>query len=318
MKIAYLITAYIDPEQLARLVRVLTPSAAEQAEGMTAAFYIHIDSKVDIAPFRQAVTGLSSVTFAAQRYWINWGGFNQVLAYKQLLTDALAVPGGYDRYVCLSATDYPLWSRRKIYDTFDANPQREYVGAYRIPGSKDFQQVQKVRYYHFFRDLQLPLRMKRALCFASRRLMRILPLRKPLTFVGSSGTEYDAYTGSDYWALTHYCAAHALDVMEHDVKFMDYFRTSYIPSENVIPTIVMNSRFAANVAIHCTDEMYPGLEALTPLQYTQYRGAIKVYKLDDWDELHETDRMFFRKARTGVSDSLLDRLDKENGNSKVS
>lgn len=47
MRIAYLITAYTDPNALARLVKALKTDYAD--------FYIHIDKKVKFSPFVQAI-----------------------------------------------------------------------------------------------------------------------------------------------------------------------------------------------------------------------------------------------------------------------
>lgn len=92
---------------------------------------------------------------------------------------------------------------------------------------------------------------------------------------------------------------------------MDYFKYSYIPSESVVNTIIFNSDYKERCAIQIEQDYYPGLEALTPLHYTSYKKAIKIYKENDWEELQSTDRMFFRKAKSGISDTLIERLENE-------
>lgn len=304
MNIAYIITAYIDPKQLGRLIKRLQLSD----ELGHSDFFIHIDKKVDEKPFRDALKSESNVYWCSNRYWINWGGFNQVLSQMELLS--MVFDEGkrdYDRVICLSATDYPLKSNEALIDMWQQDV--EYIGGFNLCKCNDELQKRKVKDYHFFRDLNVSLKLRRALSGSFKMIMHALPIKKPLHFVGLQGAEYDAYTGSDYWALTGKCARFVYETMLHDAKLMDYFRYSYIPSEGVVNTIVFNSEYKAKCTHLCNDPLYPGLEAITPLHHTQYHGAIKVYNKDDIAELDAVDKAFFRKARTGVSDSLIEILD---------
>lgn len=306
MRIAYIISAYIDATQLKRLVKALYLPAQQGVSD----FYIHIDLKKEITPFVQELHGVDNVYWCKNRYWINWGGFNQVKSqYEMLRMIFEETRKEYDRVVCLSATDYPLWSNNKIIDAFSS--KTEYIGGYNLARCNDKRQQDKVKDFHFFRDVQLPLKAKRAICLSARSIMHLLPIKKDLFVYGDNGVKYEAYTGSDYWGLTYDCARYVFETMRDDKKLMRYFQYSYIPSEGVINTIVFNSKYKENCSIYSEDAEYPGLEALTPLHYTYYKGAIKVYTIDDWGELMNTDRMFFRKARTGISDTLIERLEHE-------
>ena len=79
MKIAYLITAYKDKNQLAKLIDALP---CEEAY-----FYIHIEKKVSDMPFKEVVERIKvakeSRAFwgdVAERVKVNWGGYSQVKA----------------------------------------------------------------------------------------------------------------------------------------------------------------------------------------------------------------------------------------------
>ena len=309
MKIAYIVTAYIDENQMRRLI----DSLALYEGTAIADFYIHIDKKVDISPFRTAMNGCSAnVYWCKNRYWINWGGFNQVRSQYELLRMIFEeTKREYDRVVCLSATDYPLWSNKKIIDEFKRNPKVEYIGGYNLTASMDDAQRRKVLDYHFFRDISLPVKIKRCICGLSRWIMHHSLFHKKAMIIGSSGNMYDAFTGSDYWSLTYECAQYVYKTMRDDKKLMNYFRYSYIPSEGVINTIVFNSPYKGECTTYNEEPFYPGLEKLTPLHYTYYKGAIKIYQLEDWEELMATNKMFFRKARTGISDTLIEKLETE-------
>ena len=306
MKIAYIITAYTDAKQLRRLV----DSLWLKPELGAADYYIHIDKKVDIKPFEEAMKNTSNIFWVKHRYWINWGGFNQVWSQYELLRMIFEESQKeYDRVICLSATDYPLWSNARIVEAMSSD--LEFVGGVKVTKDSFKNQQRKFTDYHFFRDLELPLRVKRAVCALSRFVMRYSPFHKSLTFKGDNGKEYDVYTGSDYWGITYQCAKMVFETMKNDKALMNYFKTSYIPSENVVNTIIMNSSYRNRCSHYVEDLPSCALDALTPLHYILYKGSIKVYQLQDWEELMATDRMFFRKALTGISDSLVERIERE-------
>ena len=89
--LAYLISAYRDPEHLARLIKALD---------FNADFYVHIDANVDEAPFRAALP--HKVKFV-HRHAVNWGGWNQVAYQYELVKAAVSSGCNYSHLVCASA-----------------------------------------------------------------------------------------------------------------------------------------------------------------------------------------------------------------------
>lgn len=76
----------------------------------------------------------------------------------------------------------------------------------------------------------------------------------------------------------------------------------------MIQTIVFNSKFASRAILF--EGEYPGLPKLTPLHYIEYGKEIKVFIENGYDTLIKSDKMFFRKARTEPSDTLIEKIDK--------
>lgn len=295
-RIAYLISAYKDAPQLARLVRALEGEAD---------FYVHIDLNADEAPFRRLLDGRAVFV---PRHRVSWGGWQQVCYQRELLAAALHSGTDYDRYVCLSGQDYPLWSNAAIRRLFDRQPQTEFIMGMNLATATDApRQQQKVTRYHLFRDLPLPnLWLKHKLIVASRLALGVLPLRKPPR-VRIDGQWADVYFGSDYWALTAGCARHVLHTLQTCPTLERYFRTSFVPSELCVQTIVFNSPYAPH-ALHWQGP-YPGLWRLTPLHYIDYHGAIKVLTEADRAALVQSGKMFCRKVASGTSDGLMDWID---------
>lgn len=310
MKIAYLLTAYLDPFQLKRLCEALLFEAGEDSSDV----YLHIDRKVDITPFVNVLQSNERVHFCKNRYYINWGGFNQVLAQRELLGSALNSGTEYDRLVCISATDYPLWSNQKIVVFFKRYPTLEMVGGYDITDSPSMWQKHKVVYFHFFRDLPVPVKIRRIFSYGSRTILKSLGLNRSPYVKLKDGQKVHIYTGSDYWAITRNCARYVYDCLSDDSPYVKRLRHTYIPSELIINTIVYNSDYkehATPLLAVREGEQEPGLDKLTPLHYIEYDGAIRVWTSEDYDKLVASGKMFCRKTLSGVSDSLVERIDRE-------
>lgn len=299
MKIAYIITAYKDAKQLSRLIRALDKSAD---------FFIHIDLKVDITPFYSILSDLKNVFFTTNRFFINWGGFGQVRSQQELLKSVVERGILYDRVVCISGTDYPLWSNSDIQSEFASNKLKEYIIGFNITQSTSVAQRRKVVVFHFFRDIRVAsTSVKKVFSGASRKIMQLLPIRRR-SYTVMDDKRADVYMGSDYWALTYNCARYVYEQMCAQKQLMRYFKFSFVPSEMVVQTIVFNSPFASS-AIFYNEKIYNGLGPLTPLHYIEYNGFINTYKMEDYDKLQKSGKMFFRKAESGISDALLDKVD---------
>lgn len=291
-RIAYIISAYKDAPHLARLVAALDDRAD---------FYVHIDLNADIHPFEEALG--DKVTFVP-RHRISWGGWEQVEYQKELLAAVLHSGIPYTRVVCLSGQDYPLWSNNAIHRYFEEHQDTEFIGGFNLTHCTVKQQLHKITHYHPFRDLPWKsIWWKNKLIVASRKLVQILPIRKA-PFAPLEGKQADVYFGSDYWAITLPCARYVYEKLCTEEKLVKYFRTSFVPSELCIQTIVFNSPFASKGLL--LEGEYPGLTRLTPLHYIDYGASIRVMTLEDLPVLQQSGKMFCRKVVSGESDTLIE------------
>lgn len=293
MRIAYLISAYTDLPQLMRTMDALDSEDSR--------FFVHIDRKSTMTvPPREHLNVLE------KRFFVQWGGWNQVLYQQALLEACMNDPAGYDRIVLISGQDYPLLSPEGIAREFRLHPDRQYVKGQNIsaPGTPE-RGREKITVYHFFRDLELPHRLKQAVCGGSRWLMRLLPIRKK-PYLMVHGERWDVYQASSYLALTGACARYVLEQMRRNRELMSYFRHSFIPEELVIPTILFHSPYREGCEE--VEGGYLELEDLSALTYFHYGEKVSEFRLEDYDELIASGKMFARKMRTGVSDTLMDRI----------
>lgn len=296
-RIAYILSAYKDAPHLARLVDALDEDAD---------FYVHIDRKADSRPFWELLQG--KVTFVPS-HWVSWGGWEQVEYQKELLAAVLHSGIPYARVVCLSGQDYPLWSNEKIHHYFDEHKETEFITGMNLTRFADKRLLSKIIHYHFFRDLRWKnLWWKNKLVVASRNLMKLLPLKKrPVTRIAHK--EVDVFFGSDYWGITLPCARYVYEKLCSEKELERYLRTSFVPSELCIQTIVFNSPFGKHALLH--EGKYAGLYALTPLHHIVYGKSIKTMSLEDLPALKQSGKMFCRKVVSGTSDSLVEAMDVE-------
>ena len=121
MKIAYLISVYKDAKQFGRMINAL--------QGADTHFFVHVDAKVEQRSFEVVVPEevRGHVHFTQKRYWVQWGGFNQVKYQKEMLTEALSSGISFDRFFILTGQDYPLWSNKEIEKELTDNPTKEYL-----------------------------------------------------------------------------------------------------------------------------------------------------------------------------------------------
>ncbi|MCI6580663.1 MAG: hypothetical protein MSH15_01525, partial [Oscillospiraceae bacterium] len=104
MKIAYLITAYKDEKQLARLIKALMCEDTD--------FYVHIDRKVNDQPFKQEVmhflqVNANRVHFVKEKNRIRvcWGGYSQVKAQLALIREMIQTGINYNWCLNLTGAD---------------------------------------------------------------------------------------------------------------------------------------------------------------------------------------------------------------------
>ena len=98
MNIAYLISAHTDPQQLLRLVDALH---------VTAEYFIHVDARSDIKPFRSLLKSRRNVHFVSPRVEVTGGDMSEVEVQMTLLESALRNRRQFDYLCMLSGMDYP-------------------------------------------------------------------------------------------------------------------------------------------------------------------------------------------------------------------
>ncbi len=95
-----------------------------------------------------------------------------------------------------------------------------------------------------------------------------------------------------------------------------YFQTSYAPDELIFATCIMASSYKKGIEEEI-GEMSSGLVNRTKLHYVEYVGKIFSYSLKDYDKLMKSGKMFVRKLESGLSESLIAKIDEANSETNI-
>lgn len=297
MRLAFLISAHTDARHLARLVGSLPEEAG---------FYVHIDRKSDIAPFRELLGDDPRVVFLERRTDVIWGSLNEVEYQMELIRAALGSVTAYDYMISMSGMDYPLWSNSRITDFFREAGGREILQGLRLDAD-DPKAWQYTLYRPFscrhWRGGSVGSKMR----VAARHALKWLGVRKPLR-IEAGGRTYSLYKGAAWWAVTPQLARVVLGEWDNNVELRRYFKTSFCPAETFIQTVAFNnSDFAPRCIL--TEGHYTTLAALTPLTFIDYNPTVQILTEKYYEQLIGSGKMFCRKTVTGRSDRLMDMID---------
>lgn len=278
---AFVVLAHKHPAQVARLAARLAPHPV----------HLHVDGAIPddrFAAFAGAAPGNVRLVRRHRSGWASWG---LVAAALEGVRSALseATPS---HVMLLSGQDYPLRSADAIGAFFDAHRDTSFVPHWALPN----------RMWGRFGGmdrLRVPQRP-----FRGRRLALPLPRRLPRGI--------RPYGGSMYWALTADAARQVLDACARRPELVRFYRSTWIPDEMFVPTVVMNSAARERVAD----------EALTYIRWPERGGRHPA--LLDASELERLRaaadgpsdvggraraKLFARKFDQEVAPEILDRLD---------
>lgn len=284
VKIAYLVIAYMDPEQLKRLAVRLTG---------TSDVYVHINASVDIAPFQAAladVQGEGNVFFARERYRIVWAGFSILQATFSMMEQALS-QDSYDRIVLLTGLDYPIKPDAQIQAFFREYAGTEFVHAELVTGK-----THEELCYQDCRDSRFLHRMFGYM----NGVLKVLGKKGKADYVMHGGKKYSIYGISPKWALSGECAAYLLDFYKNNRKFNQYFQMMHAPDDYYVATVLYNSKYRERIESE---------KDIFKILWLPDDGGAKVLESEDLEELSSCEQLYAKKFLSGHSEELEKMLD---------
>ncbi len=279
MRIACIIMAHKEPQQVERLIKKLSSLPAD--------FYIHIDKKINAQPF-EYLGGLGNVHFIQQRVRVRWASWSFLNAIIQSLKEVALTRLPYDFMTLMSGQDYPVKPLSEFQAVLEKSAGKNFI-CFETGSDWWNHAITRVSQYHF---TNFDFRGRYRIQFF---LNAFLPARKfPLP--------YKLYGGPRAMCMTinMACAAYIVDFIEKDKKLRRFIRFTWGPDEYVIPTLIMNSSFKDSVV---NDNFY----------YIDWSGGgpnPRILTEEDYDKLASTDKLMARKFDIRVDETILNRLDK--------
>ncbi len=269
--LAFLIIAHHQPAHLGRLIRAL--------DDPRHFFFVHIDRKVALEPFRAAVGELRNVVFMPERVEVEWAKLGVVQATLEAIREAADSGRIFSRYTLLSGSDYPIKHKSLIHKRLT-----EAGGEF--------------------------LRIDRKLTLAPedthRRVLRDLP-------DGRYFADFSAFHGSMFWSLSAACVRFVLDFVDANPAYLDIHGHVVAPDEVFFHSLLKRSPFAGAISQDFSDGVHPDHthHANHFIDWPNFNRRKLVLETRDFDALLASDALFARKFDERRSRHLLDMLDRE-------
>lgn len=310
MTLAYLILSHQQPKHLGRMIRALDAGGVH--------FFIHVDRKTDILPFRQAAGPGPNVHFleGRRRTEVFWCGFSTITAILNLLEAASTRGTRISRYCLLSGADFPIKGPAAIRAALRSEAEFMRVDRRLDPQGHDLHST-RIRGWHFYdhplmnpRTTPVPRWLERA-----DSLIRRVP-RRPYRGI-------PLYQGSAWWALTHNSVAHILKFVRGNPDYTSFHRHVAVPDECFFQSILKASPFRDNIVQDF--ERNPDEIVERPYDHgshfidwiTPWIELPKVLDLSDQGRIAASKALFARKFQETVSDTLLHWLEARIGEEGV-
>ncbi|MDD5274016.1 MAG: beta-1,6-N-acetylglucosaminyltransferase [Methylovulum sp.] len=284
MKLAYIILAHDDADNLFRLIqRLLTDD-----DGVVG----HWDKKNPLDLTVAAAARLDErqrqrVRFA-RRVAVEWGGWSMVAATLAALEELENSVETFDYVILLSGADYPIKPLATLKAFLGAGAGREYIECVdpeREAWVVDGLVQERYQHYHWFNWRKHPKLFSFAVSIQKRLgIKRRLPERLQPRF------------GSQWWALTWPTAQQILQRSRRRA-IRAFFKTTWVPDELFFPTL----------AAALTPPERIVSSSLTFYHFSQQGRPLVLYN-DHFEFLCQQEQFFARKLSPQAS-ALRDRLD---------
>jgi hypothetical protein len=272
LRLAYLISAYKNLDQTARLVRRLDTGAA--------ASLVHVDKKTDDSEYLALTKELADVASAhfLERHTCHWGGFGHVRATLKGLDWLVARSVSLDYLILLTGQDYPIKSNDFIVRFLEQNRGRSFMTFESLPRRSwgDRGGLDRVEYRHlraYGHHLRLPLK-------------RSFP--KGLR----------PYGGGAYWCLSRECIEYVSSFVGERPDVLSFFRHVDIPDEIFFQTVIMNSELADTVVN----------DNLRYIDWTRGRRPA-ILETRDFEALARSPKLFARKFDVEHDEQIMELID---------
>lgn len=280
---AILITAYKNIDHLAEVVDFF-------GDGFN--IYIHLDKKSSIAQGEiDALAQKANVSYVSQKYKINWGGLNHLLAILDIAEVALA--DDRNKYFHLiTGHDYPIKSKKEFFEFYNTNHSFDFLEYNKLPyDAWPEQGLDRLSRYNLY-DL-----VDGRTGFNEILIKRFSKLQRMFGFKRRFHRDFpEQYGGSTYWSMSRLSLEYVFGYMTNNPWYLKHFKYTFCAEEIFFQTILMNSPRRDSVINN----------NMRFIVWENRNGNFPA-NLDcrDYDHICESDALFARKFEYPVSKELL-------------
>src|SRR5215467_4435900 len=137
MRIAHIILAHKNPDQVLRMVRNLSHPSFD--------CWIHVDSKSNADSFNELFL-LDNLYRVKKTVRMLWAGFSIVQGMINSMKEVMNSGKYYDYINFLSGQDYPIQPADTLYDYFDANHGCQFIG--NRPMEESRENIDRIKKYY--------------------------------------------------------------------------------------------------------------------------------------------------------------------------
>jgi hypothetical protein len=220
MKIAYIVSAYRNPDQVVRLIRRL--------DGTGVDFFVHVDKKASDAEYGRIVQDLDALdnVHFLERHRCYWGGFGHVRATLKGIEAATRSGRDFDYVVLLTGQDYPIASNDQIAEFLRSSGGSSFMAHFPLPTDEwEGGGLQRIDRWH--------------VRLGARRY--VVPPRPRVGLERRFPAGLQPYGGSAYWCLSRPSVDYLERFVRENPSFVRFFRYVEVPDEIFFQTILMNS-----------------------------------------------------------------------------
>jgi Core-2/I-Branching enzyme len=278
MRIAYIVTAYKNPDQAVRLVRRLDDGDVH--------FFVHVDKKTKDAAHAQIaepLAGLPHLHFL-ERHRCDWGGFGHVKATLKGVAEIERTGLEPDYVILLTGQDYPIATNAAIRAFLANRNGASFLDHFPLPSAA-------------WEDGGLP-RIDR--WHVRIRGRHWIVSGHPLSVERRLPLGLQPFGGSAYWCLSREGVAYVHRLVRENPSLVRFFRYVDVPDEIFFQTIILNSPLRATVV---NDD-------LRYVRWTNWNDARPaVLSTGDFEAIMSSGKLFARKFDTSSDGEILDMID---------
>lgn len=279
MKIALLIHAHTNPEQLARLVSHLRHPDID--------IFINVDGKVDIKHFQN---NIQNVYFLNDRVEVVWGRFSQLQQILNSFNEIAGTKVAYSHILFISGLDYPIVPMSKIVEFLNNNPHKSYIDYFKL-GDDEWSNLMRKRFEYWFFLPESDIRNNHIV----KKILQKIGFKRKYPFA-------EVYYGSCWFTLSMEAVNYLLDYTKEHPQMIKFFKHTGCPDELYIQSVLLNSPLKNNMV----NKIYRFFD------WSDKGKSPNILTSEYFPKIESSDAWFARKLDVNIDSKLMDMLDKLN------